>query len=193
MYEVPRPISIVGIGGSTRPGSTAELALRATLAAAARLGARTTVIGGAELIMPLYDPGERPRDRCRPARRLLDAVAEADGVVIASPAYHGSTSGLIKNALDHIEELRTDRRPYLTGRAVGCLAVSQGWQSGVATLGTLRTITHALRGWPTPLGVVVNTSAVGFTEDGSCTDPHVREQMETMARQVVEFARTPVH
>lgn len=67
--------------------------------------------------------------------------------------------------------------------------MAQGWQSGVATLGALRTITHALRGWPTPLGVVVNTSVTGFTEDSTCTDPHVQEQMETMARQVVEFAR----
>ncbi|GLV79772.1 MULTISPECIES: NADPH-dependent FMN reductase [Streptomyces] len=186
-YTVQRPVNVLGIGGSTRPGSTAELALRATLAAAERLGAKGTVIGGAELVMPLYDPAER--DLSRPARRLLEAVAEADALVIASPAYHGSTSGLLKNALDHIEELRTDERPYLSGRAVGCLTVAQGWQSGVATLGALRTITHALRGWPTPLGVVVNTSATGFTEDGHCADPRVREQMETMARQVVEFAR----
>lgn len=190
VYEVRQPVSVVGIGGSTRPGSTAELALRGVLAAAERLGAKTTVIGGAELVMPLYDPAGRTLSR--PARRLLNAVAGADGLVIASPAYHGSTSGLLKNALDHIEELRTDERPYLTGRAVGCLTVAQGWQSGVATLGALRTITHALRGWPTPLGVVVNTAATGFTEDGDCTDPHVREQMETMARQVVDFAGAPV-
>ncbi|MEV6028431.1 NAD(P)H-dependent oxidoreductase [Streptomyces sp. NPDC052036] len=181
-----RPVNVLGIGGSTRPGSTAERALRATLAAAERLGATVTVIAGADLMMPLYDQAEAVSPA---ARRLLAALARADGVVIASPAYHGSTSGLLKNALDHIEELRTDERPYLSGRAVGCVTVAQGWQSGVSTLGALRTIVHALRGWPTPMGVVVNTSATGFTSDGRCADPRLQEQMETMARQVVEFAR----
>ncbi|MFI9650787.1 NADPH-dependent FMN reductase [Streptomyces sp. NPDC052040] len=181
-----RPVNVLGIGGSTRPDSSAERALRATLAAAERQGAVVTAIAGTDLLMPLYDQAEAVSPA---ARRLLTALARADGVVIASPAYHGSTSGLLKNALDHVEELRTDARPYLSGRAVGCVTVAQGWQSGVSTLGALRTIVHALRGWPTPLGVVVNTAATGFTADGRCADPRLQEQLETMARQVVEFAR----
>lgn len=182
-----KPVQILGIGGSTRPGSTAERALRVSLAAAERQGAQVTAIGGAELMMPLYDPAAT--ELTPAARNLLGAVARADGVILASPAYHGSTSGLMKNALDHIEELRTHERPYLSGRAVGCLTVAQGWQSGVSTLGALRTIVHALRGWPTPLGVVVNTSGTGFSMTGECTDEHVRRQIETMTGQVVRFAQ----
>ncbi|MFJ5102081.1 NADPH-dependent FMN reductase [Streptomyces sp. NPDC088554] len=184
---VQRPVNVLGIGGSPRPDSTSERALHVTLAAAERLGATVTAISGTDLVMPMYDP--TAPDLSPAAKRLLAALAVADGVVIAGPAYHGSLSGLLKNALDHIEELRDDRRPYLSGRAVGCLGVAQGWQSGVTTLGTLRTITHALRGWPTPLGVVVNTTVAGFTPDGRCADQRTREQIETMAEQVVEFAR----
>ncbi|MFJ4183920.1 NADPH-dependent FMN reductase [Kitasatospora sp. NPDC089509] len=183
-----RPVRVLGIGGSTRPGSSSERALHAVLAAAERHGATVSSVSGAELVLPMYDPtgGTLPAA----AKRLLDALADADGVVIAGPAYHGGTSGLLKNALDYVEELRGDARPYLSDRAVGCLAVAQGWQSGVSTLGALRTIVHALRGWPTPLGVVLNTTESGFTADGSCTDPRVQEQIELMAGQVVEFART---
>ncbi|MFJ5260137.1 NADPH-dependent FMN reductase [Streptomyces sp. NPDC088387] len=185
---IQRPVNVLGIGGSLRPASTSDRALRAALAGAERQGAAVTFIGGADLVMPMYDPAEP--DLSPPAKRLLTALADADGVVIASPAYHGGVSGLLKNALDHIEELRDDERPYLSGRAVGCLSVAQGWQSGVSTLGALRTTVHALRGWPTPLGVVMNTTEAGFTADGRCADPRVREQMETMAAQVVEFARS---
>jgi FMN reductase len=180
------PVGVVGIGGSTRRDSSAQRALRATLAAAERLGAKVTEIGGAELVMPLYDPaGEALGVN---ASRMLAAIAEADAVVISSPAYHAGVSGLVKNALDHIEELRADARPYLTGRAVACLTVAQGWQSGVSTLGALRTVVHALRGWPTPLGVVVNTSVAGFTAEHLCTDSHIQEQIEIMAGQLVDFA-----
>ncbi|MFE5655061.1 NADPH-dependent FMN reductase [Streptomyces sp. NPDC056517] len=178
---------MVGIGGSPRPDSTAERALRVVLAEAERQGAEVTCIGGAELVMPLYDP----REGLRSARalRLVSEVAAADGLVLASPAYHGSISGLVKNALDHVEELRDDARPYFSGRAVAGLAVAQGWQGGVSTLAALRDVTHALRGWPTPLGVVVNTAVAGFGPDGACTDPDVQRRLETMATQVVDFAR----
>ncbi len=150
-----------------------------------------SLIGGAELVMPLYDP----RDELRSARalRLVTEIAGADGIVLASPAYHGSISGLVKNALDHVEDLREDTRPYFSGRAVGSVAVAQGWQGGVSTLAALRDVTHALRGWPTPLGVVVNTETTGFGPDGTCTDPQVRGRLATMAAQVVDFARMRRH
>ncbi|MFJ9622282.1 NADPH-dependent FMN reductase [Streptomyces sp. NPDC101181] len=179
-------VKVVGIGGSSRPGSTAERALRAVLAEAARRGADVTLIGGADLVLPLYDP--RAASTEPGARRMLAAIAEADGVVLASPVYHGTVSGLLKNALDHIERLRDDDRPYLTGRAVGCLAVGQGWQGAATTLATLRDVVHALRGWPTPLGVALNTATAGFTPAGVCDHPHIQGQLTEMAAQVVEFA-----
>lgn len=184
-------VKVVGIGGSPRPDSTVERALRAVLAEAERQGAEVSLIGGTELVMPPYDPTEDIRSP--QAQRLVSAIAAADGLVLASPAYHGSVSGLVKNALDHTEELRDDSRPYFTGRAVGSLAVARGWQGGVSTIAALRDVTHALRGWPTPLGVAVNSGTAGFGPDGKCTDPHVQGQLETMAAQVVDFARLHRH
>ncbi|MEW2546809.1 NAD(P)H-dependent oxidoreductase [Streptomyces sp. NPDC047002] len=179
-------VNVVGIGGSNRPRSTAEQALRVALAEAARRGAAVRVITGPELAMPLY--GAAGSETSPQARRLLAAVADADGIILASPAYHGGVSGLVKNALDHIEELREDTRPYFSGRAVGCVSVAQGWQGAVSTLSALRDVTHALRGWPTPLGVAMNTAASGFSPEGQCQDPRVQEQLEIVGAQVVEFA-----
>jgi FMN reductase len=179
-------VKVVGIGGSSRPGSTAELGLRVALAEAARLGAEVSLVSGAELVMPLYDPRVAS---CPPqARRLLAEVASADGVLLASPAYHGTVSGLLKNALDYTEELRDDARPYLSGRAVACLSVGMGWQGAVTTLAALRDVVHALRGWTTPLGVALNSATAGFGADGECDAPHIQQQLTAMAGQVVEFA-----
>lgn len=177
----------MGIGGSSGPGSRVERALQVCLNAAQDLGADVRLINGAELTMPLYTARTEVIDQH--ATALIREVADSDAVVVGSPAYHGTVSGLVKNALDHLEELREDTRPYLTGRAVGCIAVGQGWQGAVATLATLRDITHALRGWPTPIGVAVGNGTTVFGHDGRCDDARVRDQLTLMAQQMVEFAR----
>lgn len=164
-----------------------ERALQVCLNAAKDLRADVRLINGAELTMPLYTA--RTEVIHQHATTLIREVADSDAVVVASPAYHGTVSGLVKNALDHLEELREDSRPYLSGRAVGCIAVGQGWQGAVSTLSTLRDITHALRGWPTPIGVAVSSRTTMFGHDGQCDDTHVQDQLTLMAQQMVEFAR----
>jgi FMN reductase len=76
-------------------------------------------------------------------------------VISATAAYHTGISGMVKHALDHLEDLRTDERPYLDLRAVGSIITALGLQGGGATLTSARTIIHVLRGWPTPVGVTL--------------------------------------
>src|ERR1700680_1792984 len=137
---------IVAIGGTLRANSTTERAMRYVLDAAQRAGARTKLISGPSLQLPLYQP-DNP-ERSDAARDLVAGLALADGIVLGSPGDHGSISGLVKNALDYAEDLRTDVRPYFSGRAVGCIATAGGGSAAGNTLGGPRGIVHALRGWP---------------------------------------------
>jgi FMN reductase len=179
---------IVGIGGTMKAGSNTELALNAILGIARRLGATTTLVAGAELAqLPLYAPESTVRTPAQ--RRLVDVVRQADGLLLATPSYHAGMSGLIKNAVDLLEDLRDDVRPYLDGRAVGCVVVGAGRQGPGATLTSVRTIVHALRGWPTPLGLTLNSSEPLFDANGSPIETRVRDQMRIVASQVVEFAQ----
>ena len=43
----------------------------------------------------------------------MAAYRWADGLLVASPGYHGGISGMMKNALDYVEDLRADERVYL--------------------------------------------------------------------------------
>jgi FMN reductase len=180
-----RPL-IVGVGGTTRPNSATERALRVALKAAKSKGAETIFIGGTELQFPMYEPTDMTRTN--DIRKFLELIRRCHGLVIASPGYHGSVSGMIKNALDYIEDLRTDQLPYLDGRAVGCIACASGWQATGPTLAAMRSIVHALRGWPTPMGVALNTAMPLFDSQGSCTDPLVNTQLQLVGHQVLEFA-----
>jgi FMN reductase len=178
---------IVGIGGTTRLGSSTDRALRVSLQAAEQAGAQTTLFDGPFLSrLPHYLP-EHP-ERNEQQRQLVDAARRADGLIVASPGYHGGVSGLVKNALDLLEDLRDDERSYLDGRAVGCVVNAAGWQAAISTLAALRSIVHALRGWPTPFGATLNTSEKIFDPSGVCVDEKVAAQLELVGRQVVEFA-----
>jgi FMN reductase len=178
---------IVGIGGTTREGSSSEQALRFALKMAEKAGAETVMLAGEALDLPMYAP-EKP-DRSPNARNLVDLLRRSHGVIVTSPGYHGSISGLVKNALDYVEDMREDKDVYFEGRAVGCIACAFGWQATGSTLAALRSIVHALRGWPTPIGVAVNSSQKIFDADGNCLDPAIGKQLELMVYQVLDFAR----
>jgi FMN reductase len=181
-----RPL-VVGVGGTTRVGSSSERALRAALEAAEGLGAETVEFVADDLDLPMYAP-ERP-ERSEKALRLVDAIRRCDGLIVCSPGYHGGFSGLVKNAIDYIEDLREDERPYLDGRAVGFIVPAYGWQATTTTLVSLRQVAHALRGWPTPLGVVINSADPIWNSEGVLVDERVATSLSLLAGQVVEFAR----
>jgi FMN reductase len=67
-----------------------------------------------------------------------------------------------------------------------------GWQAAVTTLTALRSIVHALRGWPTPLGAALNSAEVRFDAHGMPSDPAVERTLRTIGEQVVEFAQARV-
>jgi len=177
---------IVGIGGTTRPGSQTEQALSIALRAAERRGATVKLFGGNELAaLPHYQTPESHTSSI--GSSMIEAVRSADGIILASPGYHGSVSGVVKNALDYFEELAKDQRVYLDGVAVGLIVTAYGWQATGSTMAALRSIVHALRGWPTPLGVALNVSG-GVFQSGECKDEAAAAQLDLVGKQVFEFA-----
>src|SRR4051812_24635761 len=90
---------VVGIGGTIGGGSSAQRALRVAAGAVEKQGYRTQMFGGADMArLPLYDP--KATTRTADEQAFVAAVREASAVIIASPGYHGSISGVVKNALD---------------------------------------------------------------------------------------------
>lgn len=178
--------NIVALGGTPRLGSSTEKALALACRAAETAGATIVHFDGAYMSsLPFYGGPGHSADA---GADMVAALRNADGILIASPGYHGSISGLVKNALDYIEDLATDERPYLHGRPVGLIATSFGHQAAMSTLLTLRSITHALRGWPTPVGAAIRTSAETFDETGAIQDAGARIQLELVGQQVFSAA-----
>ncbi len=169
---------IVALGGTLRPTSATATALERALTHAAARGARTTLLTGPAIDFPNYEPESA---LTHPGIRAFVAVLrDADGIIVGSPGYHGTLSGLVKNALDHVELLRRDDRVYFDGMPVGVVATAAGWQAAVATMQTLRSVAHALRGWPTPVGVAINTAEPDAID-------HADAQLRLMVDQMLGF------
>src|ERR1700761_4630695 len=141
---------------------------------------------------------ERSRSGCPPSHprpagpsaeqsALAQAVREADGIILATPGYHGSLSGVVKNALDTLELTRNDERPYFHGKPVGIIITADGAQAGGTTLMAVRGIIHAMRGWPTPFGAALNAANL-FDAGGECREAKDAWQITMVADQVMEFA-----
>ena len=178
---------VVGIGGTFRPRSTSELLVRSVLAECEGLGARTTMFDGQALAeLPHFNP-EHP-ERTAGQQAFVAAVRDADALVLGTPGYHGGVSGVIKNAIDLLEDTRPDARTYFDGMPVGLIVSAAGWQAGGVTLTALRGSVHAMRGWPTPVGLAINSiEQKPFGPDGTISDPGIAAQVALMARQIMGF------
>lgn len=174
---------IVGLGGTLRSNSSTERALRHCLSAVERQGGRTMLFCGEDIDLPMYNPHDT--ERTDKAAAMVTALRDADAVVVGSPGYHGGVSGLVKNALDYIEDLREGPRVYLDNTPWGCISCAYGWQAAVGTLGQLRVIGHALRAWPTPLGVAINSADRIWDDAGDLVDASVSGQIDMLATQLI--------
>src|SRR5437016_4854023 len=92
-------VNIVGLVGSLRAGSHTQQAVAHALEGARGLGAHTELLDLAAFNLPLCD-GRLEGDPPSGVVQFRDQLREAHGFVVGTPEYHGSFSGLLKNALD---------------------------------------------------------------------------------------------
>ncbi len=178
-------IKVIGLGGSLAASSSSLAALKIALAGAAQGGARTQLFDLRELELPMYAPDADAPDS---VRRLCEAVYEADGLLWSSPLYHGTISGVFKNALDWLE-LLGDRQPsYLTDKVVGLISTAGGTQ-GLQAVNTMEFIVRALRGWSVPLVIPIAQAWRVFDDKGNASDPKIAEQLGSLGREVTRAAR----
>ena len=165
-----KPVKIIGLGGTMGVSySTGLAALKCALQGAENEGATVKCIDISLLNFPMYaEMKEYPQ-------AILDFVAEihqADALILSSPLYHGSVSGLMKNVLDWLEILHDKTPPYLAYKPVGLICVAGGAQA-LQGINSMEQIVRALRGWTVPFVVPVLRSWQVFKADDTVTDDKV--------------------
>jgi NAD(P)H-dependent FMN reductase len=169
--------TVVGVAGSLRDASVTRRAVRVALHEAAAVGGTTDLLDLREYDLPPLDPDtDPPAD----AEAFAAAVREADAVVLGTPMYHGSYSGVLKNALDYcgFDEFE--------GTTVGLLAVAGG-AFPVTSLEHLRSVCRALNAWVLPHQAALPRARAAFDGD-EMVDEDLERRVRVLGRRVVEYA-----
>ena len=180
---------LVGIAGSLRRGSLNAALLRA---AAGLVPEGTELAIGSIRGIPLYDGDlEAAEGIPGPVAALKDAIAAADGLLLATPEYNNSVPGVLKNAVDWLSRPPADIGRVFGGRPVALIGASPGGFGTVlaqnAWLPVVRTLGAEL--WSGGRLLVSRAQAV-FAEDGALADEKVREQLRTFVQGFAAFARS---
>jgi len=183
-----RRLRVVGIGGTLREGSASLGALRRALGAAEEAGAETELLDLRELGLPMYEPGKPLEDYGDNVRGFVEAVREADALLLSTAAYHGTLAGVTKNALDFAQFLGGDERPYFDGKVVGLISTAGGDQAATNASGALVHTVHALRGVVSPLMVTIPKTRQRSDEEGNITDDGYGKRLDRLGGLVVELA-----
>lgn len=180
---------IVGIGGSLRAGSTTLQALNIALCGAQAAGGDIQLIDLAELKLPLfngtYSLDDYTWDEQRALITLLDAVDEAQGIILASPTYHGTISSTLKLVLELLAIGRENQESRFAGKAIGLVTV-QGGTSGTGnnTLTTMLLASRSMGGWVVPTVVSIPGSRSAFDNKGIPHNQAIHERLKTLGAEV---------
>lgn len=168
-------LKVLGVGGSLRAGSYSSRALRLVLELAGRSGAETRLLELRTVELPLYNPDtEEVTDA---VREVGAAVLWADAFVLASPDYHGTLSGAMKNFLDyHWSEF--------AGKLFGYVCASH--EKGLTVMEGMRTAVRQCYGWSLPYGVSVH-GELDFDTAGAVTNARLESRLRMLARDVVTY------
>ena len=182
MGEKETVIQIVGIVGSLRTGSYTRRAVETALQGSAEAGAVTRLIDLAHYNLNFRD-GKDESNYTPDVFRLRNEVKEAHGVILGTPEYHGSLSGVLKNALDLMgfDEFE--------GKMIGLVGVSGGRMGAFEALTTLRTVGRSLHAWVIPEQASVPEAWKIFAADGKIADPDIENRLKEVGQQVARFAR----
>lgn len=186
-----QPPRILAFSGSTRSGSFNTMLVRVAAEAARSAGAQVTVADLRDLALPLFDQDlEGAEGLPLGARKLKALMRENDGLIIASPEYNSSITGVLKNAVDWASRAEAEDEAPLSvfrGKAAVLLSASPG------ALGGLRGLVH-LRAMLSNMGVIVLPDSLSvpaaheaFDEAGQLKDERKRKQVDKLSRGLTDF------
>lgn len=174
-------VKIVGIGGSLRAGSYSQIALEIAARRVEVLGAEVEVLDLRQMNLPFCN-GEDEYPDYPDVEKLQNAVKAADGLILSTPEYHGSLSGVLKNALDLMSFEQLDNK------VTGLISVLGG-QPNSNALNDLRVIMRWVHAWVIPEQIAVGQAWQAFSPDGKILDEKLSQRFDSFAQSLVDNTR----
>ena len=168
-------IKLLGVCGSMRVDSYSSRLATIALAAAREHGAETRLLELGTVDLPTYNPDNESMDHVG-LRAATEAVNWADAFLLASPDYHGSMSGAMKNFLDFYWA-------EFAGKLFAYVCASH--EKGLTVMEQMRTSVRQCYGWSLPYGISVYGEK-DFDSSGQLVG-QVGRRVRMLARDLVVY------
>ncbi len=161
-----------------RKASYGTRTLRIVLDMIKRYKAETQLLDLRETKMQIFDPNSSDSVDSN-MQKVSDLVNWADAFILASPDYHGSMSGAMKNFMDHYWE-------EFAGKTFGYICTSH--EKGLTVMDQMRTAVRQCYGWSLPYGISIN-SGEDFNETGDIINELLDKRLKILARDLVIYGK----
>lgn len=174
--ESSTKFNVLGVGSSLRELSYSTSGLKLLLDKARSKMAETRLIDLRQTNLPmLYSTREDTEEIVQ----TTESVKWADAFVLATPDYHGSMSGSLKNFLDYFWS-------EFAGKTFGYIVASH--EKGLTVMDQMRTAVRQCYGWSLPYGISIN-SEEDFDDKMELTNKKLMSRLDMMARDLVVYGK----
>ncbi|MGD2107166.1 MAG: NAD(P)H-dependent oxidoreductase [Nitrosopumilaceae archaeon] len=166
-------IKILGVGSSMREDSFSTAALKIALDFSKHQGAETTLLDLKQTQLPMF---YSQKQKTKEVQEVTNHVKWADAFLLATPDYHGSMSGSMKNFLDYFWS-------DFAGKLFGYMCASH--EKGLTVMDQMRTAIRQCYGWSLPYGVSINGD--DDFENGQITNQKLNSRLEMLSGDIVVY------
>ncbi len=168
-------LKVLGVGSSMRRDSFSTEALKIILNKVNKNGGDTRLLNLYSNPLPMYTA--EYNEKLSGIKHAVELVNWADAIVLATPDYHGSMAGSLKNFLDYFWS-------EFAGKTFGYLCSSH--EKGLTVMDQMRTAIRQCYGWSLPYGISINSNQ-DFNADREIINNQLLGRLESFARDLVVY------
>jgi NAD(P)H-dependent FMN reductase len=168
-------LNVLGVGSSMRRDSFSTETLKIILNKVNKNGGETRLLNLYSNPLPMYTA--EYNEKLSEIKHAVELVNWADAIILATPDYHGSMAGSLKNFLDYFWA-------EFAGKTFGYLCSSH--EKGLTVMDQMRTAIRQCYGWSLPYGISIN-STQDFNTDREIINAQLLGRLESFARDLVVY------
>ncbi|MGA9910899.1 MAG: NAD(P)H-dependent oxidoreductase [Nitrososphaeraceae archaeon] len=169
-------LNVLGVGSSMRQGSYSTTALNMILDMAKGNEAETKLLDLRQTNLPMLYVA---KDDTHEIGQVTELVEWADAYILATPDYHGSMSGSLKNFLDYFWS-------EFAGKTFGYIVASH--EKGLTVMDQMRTAVRQCYGWSIPYGISINPED-DFNDKKEVINRKLWSRLDMLARDLVVYGK----